>query len=153
MNYKSLPMILCMIVSLGINAQETNAPKFGKGLFNLVGKDNTFSMNISARMQFLSTSQWDADNGLSNPTSSALVRRSRLKFSGFAYSPKLTYKLELGLSNRDIGKASSFTNNAPKYILDAVVKWNFSGNLVLWLGQTKLPETENVLFLQEIYNK
>lgn len=139
MNYKSLSIIVCMIASLGINAQQTNAPKFGKGLFNLIGKDSTFSMNISARMQFLTTSQWDADNGLSNPTSSALVRRSRLKFSGFAYSPKLTYKLELGLSNRDIGKASSFTNDAPKYILDAVVKWNFSGNMVLWLGQTKLP--------------
>ena len=31
------------------------------------------------------------------------------------------------------------TNEAPKYILDAVVKWNFSGNFVLWFGQTKLP--------------
>jgi len=76
---------------------------------------------------------------LSNPESNMLVRRSRLKFSGFAYSKKLTYKLELGLTNRDIGKATSFTNDAPKYILDAVVKWNFSGNFVLWFGQTKLP--------------
>ncbi|NOY47333.1 MAG: porin, partial [Chlorobi bacterium] len=31
------------------------------------------------------------------------------------------------------------TSNAPRYILDAVVKWNFSGNFVLWFGQTKLP--------------
>ena len=128
-----------MVVFLSANAQETNAPKFGKGLFNLIGKDSTFSMNISARMQFLTTTKWDSDNGLSNPSTSSLVRRSRLKFSGFAYSPKLTYKLELGLSNRDIGKATSFTNDAPKYILDALVKWNFSGNFVLWFGQTKLP--------------
>lgn len=124
---------------MSLSSQETNAPKFGKGLFNLIGKDSSFSMNISARMQMLGTSNWDVNNGLSNPSSSLLVRRSRLKFSGFAYSPKLTYKLELGLSNRDIGKASSFTNEAPKYILDAVVKWNFSGNFVLWFGQTKLP--------------
>jgi len=124
---------------MSLSSQETNAPKFGKGLFNLIGKDSSFSMNISARMQMLSTSNWDVNNGLSNPSSSLLVRRARLKFSGFAYSPKLTYKLELGLSNRDIGKASSFTNEAPKYILDAVVKWNFSGNFVLWFGQTKLP--------------
>jgi hypothetical protein len=124
---------------MSLSSQETNAPKFGKGLFNLIGKDSSFSMNISARMQMLGTSNWDVNNGLSNPSSSLLVRRARLKFSGFAYSPKLAYKLELGLSNRDIGKASSFTNEAPKYILDAVVKWNFSGNFVLWFGQTKLP--------------
>ena len=68
-----------------------------------------------------------------------LVRRARLKFSGFAYSPKLTYKLELGLSNKDISGASEFTSNAPRYILDAVIKWNFHQNFVLWFGQTKLP--------------
>ena len=136
-NYVFLCTALFVCVSL--SSQEANAPKFGKGLFNLIGKDSSFSMNISARMQMLGTSNWDVNNGLSNPSSSLLVRRARLKFSGFAYSPKLTYKLELGLSNRDIGKASSFTNEAPKYILDAVVKWNFSGNFVLWFGQTKLP--------------
>ena len=124
---------------MNLSSQETNAPKFGKGLFNLIGKDSSFSMNMSARMQMLGTSNWDLNNGLTNPSSSLLVRRARLKFDGFAYSPKLKYKLELGLSNRDIGKASSFTNEAPKYILDAVVKWNFSGNFVLWFGKTKLP--------------
>ena len=139
MTYKSLLITLSMVAFLGVNAQETNAPKFGKGLFNLVGKDSTFSMNIAARMQFLGTQTWQADNGLTNPETNLLVRRARLKFKGFAFSPKLTYKLELGLSNRDIGKASAFTNNAPKYILDAVIKWNFYENFSLWVGQTKLP--------------
>jgi len=134
-------LVICAILFIcsNLSSQETSAPKFGKGLFNLIGKDSSFSMNVSARMQMLGTSNWDVNNGLYNPTSNLLVRRARLKFSGFAYSPKLKYKLELGLSNRDIGKASSFTNEAPKYILDAVVKWNFSGNFVLWFGQTKLP--------------
>ena len=140
MKFRSLLTVVGMIVFLSVNAQETNAPKFGKGLFNLVGKDSTFSMNISARMQFLGTNQWDShSNGLTNPETSFLVRRSRLKFNGFAYSPKLTYKLELGLTNRDIGGASEFTNNAPRYILDAVIKWNFYENFTLWVGQTKLP--------------
>ena len=134
-------VFLCtaLFICMSLSSQETNAPKFGKGLFNLIGKDSSFSMNMSARMQILGTSNWDVNNGLSNPSSSLLVRRARLKFDGFAYSTKLKYKLELGLSNRDIGKATSFTNDAPKYILDAVVKWNFSGNFVLWFGQTKLP--------------
>ena len=139
MKFNYLLICATLLISSNLSSQETSAPKFGKGLFNLIGKDSSFSMNLSARMQMLGTSNWDVNNGLSNPTSNLLVRRARLKFSGFAYSPKLKYKLELGLSNRDIGKASSFTNEAPKYILDAVVKWNFSGNFVLWFGQTKLP--------------
>jgi len=139
MKFNYLFICATLFICSNLSSQETSAPKFGKGLFNLIGKDSSFSMNLSARMQMLGTSNWDVNNGLSNPTSNLLVRRARLKFSGFAYSPKLKYKLELGLSNRDIGKASSFTNEAPKYILDAVVKWNFSGNFVLWFGQTKLP--------------
>ena len=125
---------------MGVIGQETNAPSFGKGLFNLVGKDSTWTMKIGTRMQILAVSNWDAVNGgLINPEQNFLIRRSRLKFDGFAYSPKLEYKIELGLSNRDISGASEFTNNAPRYILDAVAKWNFYKNFVLWFGQTKLP--------------
>ncbi|MBE7629165.1 porin [Tenacibaculum piscium] len=121
-------------------AQQIDTPKFGKGLFNLVAKDSTWAMNIAARMQFLTTAQFNANsNGVSNPSSTFLVRRARLKFNGFALSPKLKYKLELGLSNNDIGGATEFTNNAPRYILDAVLKWNFYENFEVWIGQTKLP--------------
>jgi phosphate-selective porin OprO/OprP len=140
MKIKYTLLYVSLFAFLSMNAQETNAPNFGKGLFNLVGKDSTFSMKIAARMQILNTFQWDSNGGnLTNPTTSSLVRRARLKFDGFAYSTKLTYKLELGLSNRDISGASEFTSNSPRYILDAVLKWNFSGNFVLWMGQTKLP--------------
>jgi len=131
--------VLCVLyISLNINAQETNAPKFGKGLFNLKGKDSTWTMKVGMRFQTLATFGWDVNGGLNNPSASILIRRSRLKFDGFAYSPKLKYKLELGLSNRDMSGASAFTSNSPRYILDAVLKWNFSGNFVLWAGQTKL---------------
>ena len=119
-----------------MNAQEINAPKFGKGIFNLVGQDSTWTMKIAARMQFLAVSTWP--EGQSNE-SEFLVRRARLKFDGYAFSPKLEYKLELGLSNRDISGASEFTSNAPRYILDAVIKWHFAPNFELWFGQTKLP--------------
>src|SRR5690606_15499592 len=43
------------------------------------------------------------------------------------------------LANRDISGASKYTSNAPRYILDAVMKWNFHENFELWFGQTKLP--------------
>ena len=133
-------LCLFFLISFVSLSQESNAPSFGKGLFNLVGKDSTWTMNVGARMQILAISNWDAvDGGLINPEQNFLVRRARLKFGGFAYSTKLEYKLELGLSNRDISGASQFTSNAPRYIFDAVIKWNFYKNFVLWFGQTKLP--------------
>jgi phosphate-selective porin OprO and OprP len=119
-----------------ISAQETVAPKFGKGLFNLVGQDSSWTMKIGTRMQFLAIANWE--DGATNE-SNFLVRRARLKFDGYAFTPRLKYKLELGLSNRDISGASKFTSNSPRYILDAVIKWNFYENFELWFGQTKLP--------------
>ena len=137
---KNFNLIVLLLTGAVTFAQETNSPKFGKGLFNLVGKDSSFTMKVATRMQFLAIANWDADDGsYTNPESNFLVRRARLKFDGFAFSPKLKYKLELGLSNRDISGASQFTSNAPRYILDAVVKWNFHENFELWFGQTKLP--------------
>ncbi|MFS4455139.1 porin [Maribacter sp. 2304DJ31-5] len=134
----TLGSLLCVCFS--IFSQES-APAFGKGLFNLVGKDSSWTMKVGARMQLLSIANWDKDQngGLVNPDQNFLVRRARLKFDGYAYSPKLKYKLELGLSNRDISGGSEFTRNTPRYILDAVVMWNFAGNFELWVGQTKLP--------------
>ncbi len=140
MNVKLLFTFFSALTLLSIEAQEKNSPKFGNGLFNLVGQDSTWSMKVGARMQFLTIAKWNSSsNGLSKPSSSFLVRRARLKFNGFAFSPKLKYKMELGLTNNDIGGASEHTNNAPRYILDAVVKWNFYKNFELWIGQTKLP--------------
>ncbi|WP_372745385.1 porin [Lutibacter sp.] len=136
MKLKLSLIIVLLTFSLVTIAQETNAPTFGKGLFNLVGKDSTWTMNVAARMQFLTTANFEDGT---NPETNFLVRRARLKFGGFAFSPKLKYKLELGLSNRDISGASVYTSNSPGYILDAVIKYNFAKNLELWFGQTKLP--------------
>ena len=119
-----------------LSAQETPAPKFGKGLFNLVGQDSSWTMKVGARFQFLATSLMQDGE---SPETSFLIRRARLKFDGFAVSPKLEYKLELGLSNRDMSGVSAFTGNTPLYVMDAVLKYNFYQNFELWVGQTKLP--------------
>jgi len=136
-----LAFALLLWLALTTHAQETNAPTFGKGIFDLVGKDSTWSMKIGARIQLLAIANWEEgpNGGLVNPEQNFLVRRARLKFDGFAYSPKLKYKIELGLSNRDISGASEFTGDAPRYIYDAVIMWNFYQNFELWFGQTKLP--------------
>ena len=129
---------------VGINtlkAQEINVPQFGKGILNLVGQDSTWTMKASARMQFLGIGQWgeNEQGNLASVGSNFLVRRARLKFNGFAYSPKFKYKVELGLSNRDISGGSEFTHDTPRYILDAFIMWNFYKDFELWIGQTKLP--------------
>ena len=136
MKLKITLVAIFLFTLTSLNAQEFNAQEFGKGLFNLVGKDSSWTMKIGARMQFLAISNWE-DNETNE--SNFLVRRARLKFGGYVLTPKLKYKLELGLSNRDISGASPFTSNAPRYILDAVMKWNFAPNFELWFGQTKLP--------------
>jgi len=140
MKFKVILILLFLSTISTSIAQETNSPAFGKGVFNLVGKDSSWTMKVGARMQFLALASWENNNGeLINGESAFLVRRARLKFDGYALTPKLKYKLELGLSNRDISGASVYTSNAPRYILDAVIKWNFHENFELWFGQTKLP--------------
>lgn len=134
-------MLIMLVVVLNTEAQEVTKSKFGKGIFNVVATDSSWSMKFGARFQTLFVGEWNLNDtaGITEGTSSFLTRRARLKFDGFAYSPKLVYKLELGLSNRDISGSSHHTSNAPNYILDAVLKWNFYKNFTLWAGQTKLP--------------
>jgi hypothetical protein len=124
-----------------IHSQQISESTFGNGIINTVARDSSYSLKFGARFQSQFASQWIFPEDDTSPSgnSNFLIRRARLKFDGFAYSPKLEYKLELGLSNRDISGANEFTANAPRYILDAVVKWNFYKNFVLWAGQTKLP--------------
>lgn len=140
MKYLATAFMLLLMSSAAVKAQEVTAPKFGKGLLNIVGQDSTWSMNFSARVQLLSGSTWFIeDDNFEYDRTNTLIRRSRLKFKGHLFNPKVTYKMEFGLSNRDMGGASAFTNNAPRFIMDAVLKWNFYENFELWAGQTKLP--------------
>ncbi|MEP1490488.1 MAG: porin [Algibacter sp.] len=136
MKFRSTLAIVALFAISFNYAQEVKSPKFGKGLFNLVGQDSSWTMKVGLRMQLLGSSTWE-EGGQSE--ASFLTRRARLKFDGFAYTPKLKYKIELGLSNRDQSGASEFTSNAPRYILDALLKWNFYKDFEIWFGQGKLP--------------
>lgn len=131
-------LLLCAIFSS--KAQEISDTSFGNGMINFVAKDSSFSVKFAPRFQVRSVSSWNHDGDqYSSPEHLFIVRRARLKFDGFAYSPKVKYKIELGLSNRDISGANEFNRNTPRYILDAVIMWNFADNWELWAGQTKLP--------------
>lgn len=128
------------LLAINVTGQEISDTTFGKGLINFTAKDSSFSVKFAPRFQVRSISSWDHDgNQYSSPEHNFIVRRARLKFDGFAYSPKLKYKIELGLSNRDISGANDYNRNTPRYILDAVIMWHFAKNWELWAGQTKLP--------------
>ena len=123
-----------------LQAQEISDTKFGNGMINFIAKDSSFSVKFAPRIQSRYQSEWSYNGEGYDPAGiNFSVRRARLKFGGFAFSPKLKYKIELGLSNRDISGANVYNRNTPRYILDAVVMWNFYEKFELWAGQTKLP--------------
>lgn len=130
--------------SLQAQFSSLTSKTFGDGL-RLTTKDSTFNLKMGFRIQNLVSADWRlADDEFGQEASfdaTALIRRSRLKFDGWAYSPKIKYKIELALTNRDVngGAINSNFGFAPNIILDAFVLYNFHNNLYVKFGQGKLP--------------
>lgn len=140
MKLQYLFLVLVCVVIHTASAQEISDTKFGKGIINFTAKDSSFSVQFAPRIQGRFNTQWNHNGDTyGSAEQNFLIRRARLKFGGFAYSPKLKYKIELGVSNRDISGGNQFNRNTSRIILDAVVMWNFYENFELWAGQTKLP--------------
>ncbi|MFT4762654.1 MAG: phosphate-selective porin OprO/OprP [Paraglaciecola sp.] len=145
---------LFAMLPFGLSAQiqQPNVKlKFGKGL-QITAADSSMQLKIGFRFQSLFNSQGALGEN-EEWESSFLIRRSRLKFSGWAFNPNVKYKVEMALSNKDLKSSSDFeeTSEAPKIILDAVVKWKFHENFTLWAGQTKLPgNRERVVSSQKL---
>ena len=132
-------------------SQQVLNSTFGKGV-HVVAADSSFSLRFNYRIQSLMQSEFSSSTqGWDDVSSNWLIRRSRLKFSGFAYNPKLKYKIELGLSNRDHGGELPQTGNTSNLILDAFVSYNLFNNFEVWIGQTKLPgNRERVISSQKL---
>jgi hypothetical protein len=129
-----------LLNSLAAFSQTKINDTFGKGI-TFLASDSSFKFNFKFRIQnrydgfYLSAD----DTSYSGPTyeDKFYIRRSRIKMSGFAFSPKLKYKFEYDL--------------VKGVILDAVIKWNFAGNFDLWVGQTKLAgNRERVISSQNL---
>ncbi len=119
------------------SSQSFSIDSFGKGIY-IKAQDSSFSTKFGLRFQTLYSGTQDLEN--STWSESFLIRRYRLKFDGYVLDPRIVYKMELGLSNRDTrAGAIPESGETASIILDAVIKWNFAGNWVLWAGQTKLP--------------
>ena len=140
---KLIVIIVLLLAYSAVSSAQFIPQKFGKG-FRIMGKDSTFYLKFGFRFQNLYTGEWtladDKLSGAEDYESAFLIRRSRLKFDGWAFSPKVKYKFELGLSNRDnSGGISPEFRTTPKFILDASVEWNFFQNFSILFGQRKLP--------------
>ena len=98
---KSILITCFLMVSMAGFSQEKISTKFGKGLYNVISADSSWSMKFGVRFQSLYVGGVSINDtaGFGLGTNQFLIRRARLKFGGFAFSPKLKYKIVLGLSN------------------------------------------------------
>ncbi len=120
--------------SLAIVNHLSELPDFnyGKGL-GIISADSSFRLNIRFRMQnrLIVTSE---SNYIS--TVQARVRRLRLKFDGWIFTPRLAYAIELGFSPSDI---KTLPGNPPNLLLNAMILYKINQHLSIGFGQTKLP--------------
>ncbi|MDA0194232.1 MAG: porin [Bacteroidetes bacterium] len=140
-----------LCISLSTKAQITQNT-FGKGI-KLKAEDGSFEMKFSIRFQTLYVGKLNLETD--DYSDQLLIRRARLKFDGFAFSPKLNYKIELGITNSDTRNSSSIgipqNGGTANIILDAVLRYEFADNWEVWFGQTKLPgNRERVISSQKL---
>lgn len=115
-------------------SQFTQVPyvTFGKGV-GLVSPDSIFSLNIRFRIQNRAVFNFKEN---SENTIEGKVRRLRLRFDGFVYSPKISYVIQLSFTPEDMDwERTQF----PNILRDAMVFYQVNDNLTLGAGQTKLP--------------
>lgn len=146
---KALILLVVIFGAERATAQDEVSSSWGKRL-HLVAKDSTFALKFGFRFQTLYDGRFNLDTD--EYEDALLVRRSRLKFDGWAINPDIVYKVELAISNRDhrSGHADEFGNTA-NIVLDAAIKWKFAPNWQVWWGQTKLPgNRERVISSQNL---
>lgn len=78
----------------------------------------------------------DDELDLSAGSTDMVTRRLRVRFGGSLADPRLTFNLQLSFSRSDMDWNDT---QFPNIIRDAMVFWNFSKNLQIGFGQTKLP--------------
>ncbi|MBX3044366.1 MAG: porin [Candidatus Kapabacteria bacterium] len=97
--------------------------------------DTSLSVIMRFRMQNRISYNTVSETDLSAKSTELAVRRLRLRFGGLLYK-KLSFNLQLSFARRDWDIVDS---DLPNLIRDAMVFWNFSPNIQLGIGQTKLP--------------
>ncbi len=103
---------------------------FGEGV-TIHAPDDSFSLNLRGRIQLRATVLDAPDDG-PDATTEVMVRRMRLAFAGHAFSPKLTYKIQLAFSNLDMEPDLRLP------LRDAYITWSPLRDISLHAGQKKV---------------
>lgn len=104
----------------------------GKGI-TFRPQNNRFEVTLRFRMQNLLALNFDNDWSLTG--TDARVKRLRLRFDGFIYSPKLVYSIQLGFTGYD---AEPLPNGNMNIVRDAIVYYVPSEVWNIGFGQTKI---------------
>jgi phosphate-selective porin OprO and OprP len=135
-------LLTCPVVATA-QAPEGNAPQFNfKRGVAVTAPDSSFSINTRFRMQSRALYNSIAKDDFGVSEYEMRVRRLRLRFDGFMYSPKLTYNIQLSFTRGDMDwsmREQSNINTSPNVARDAVVYYKPNNRWQLAFGQTKLP--------------
>lgn len=104
----------------------------GKGI-TFQPKNNSYKLTIRFRMQNMVGFYGNHD--FSETESEAHVKRLRLRFDGYIYSPKLTYSIQLGFTPYD---AELLPNGNMNIMRDAMVYYIPNQTWNIGFGQTKI---------------
>lgn len=134
----------CVGSLLAGNAQHNGLNAFTKPQkgIEVVAKDSLFSLRFQFRMQNRAAMMTRSDDDFSAESYEFRVRRLRMKFEGFVYSPKLTYKIQLSFARGDMdwdGSQESTVNTSVNVVRDAVLYYEPTESWKFGFGQTKLP--------------
>jgi phosphate-selective porin OprO/OprP len=131
--------ILALIACLSSQAQSSGSPSpyytFSKGV-GIISPDSAFLLNIRFRMQNRAAFVTEDGDDFSINEFDARIRRLRLRFDGFLYTPKLTYLIQLSFSRGDLDYESL---GFPNIVRDAYIQYAVSKSFSVGFGQTKLP--------------
>ncbi len=136
--------IICIIFTILCGSTETikaqkpisyTKASFGKGI-GFASSDSSFTLALSGRIQ----SVFEAKNEVNDNKILAdfYTRRCRLNIQGTAFSPKFTYRIQLGFAQRDITADNTAAQNNLN-LRDAMLYYAPSKWLKFGFGQTKLP--------------
>lgn len=106
--------------------------EIGKGI-TFRPKNDWYKLTMRFRMQNMLGLSFDEDFTLTR--TEARVKRLRLRFDGFIYSPKLVYSIQLGFTAYD---AETLPNGNMNIVRDAIVYYVPSPKWNIGFGQTKI---------------
>lgn len=99
-------------------------------------QENDFMMRMRFRVQTRFTAVTEDADDTNLETSEFTVRRTRLRFDGFAHNPNFLYRLQLSFTRGDQDWDNS---QVPNILRDAVAGWRWHPMHTLWFGLAKLP--------------